>query len=446
MVAGLEAVPSKSKTPRNAGSKGHATAVVRRCGTPNLNELVPNLELKSSQFLLLNEERQYDFLAGSYLPAVEPSVSVPAGEASPEWPFEDDEQKNSTLFNTVRQLKIKFPKPHGKHSEGECANGYFVKVCQHSSENEITTGKVYCHNQDCEVSANRNGNVRFNSLFYGKRESLDVETGELEKLGIAKLAENFDTLWFVATAPKHLHRLLGSVEYLQAMHRAAIFTVKSMLEKIGIPAFDKAVSVPIKMYFHPAGDKNPDEYLPHLNYGVLNCFLKDGKLYSGKRYIPRKWFTSDYFRELYLQKLNEYLGFDIWEGLQKRQLDFNVSVRKKEEPERVMHSWAYFSRIFPKFVRLHDGKRFLPKSLGLLAPANTERLKEVLKSLPEVQRLQPNCGKGIANDPCNFTVLTSVTEDGLKAAIRLHVQRCLTGALGGNNLKMVSHRALEPPS
>jgi hypothetical protein len=400
-------------------------------------EEIPASAPQSSQFLLLNGERQYDYIAGKYLPAVEP-VKVPV---------EVPEKENTSLplFNLVRQMGIHFPKPHGIHRNGECSNGYFVKVCQHIQEKDVTVGKVYCHRQDCEVSQHRNSNVRFNSLFYGKRDSLDNETGEIEKLGIAKLAENFDTIWVVFTLPKHLHHLLASVDYLQKWHKACYRVIRFMLEKNGIPANDKATLVPIKQYFHPNGDKAPSVYLPHLNYGIINCFYRNGKLFAGKRYFSKKWFTEGTFREAYLEEVNKEFGFNIWEGMEEKQLDMHVEIRKRENPAEVIHSWGYFSRIFPSFTRLHEGKRFLPKSLGLLSPRNTGKLKEVLRNLPEIERLRPSCGQGTIEKPCEFRVLNSVTEEGVKIAMRLFRSGGLSGWVQVNNLNKVAHKTTADP-
>lgn len=401
-------------------------------------EIADQIPKSMPQFLLLNEERQYDFISGSYVPAVEP-VGVPA-EDEPE-----QQGENLPLFNLVRQLKIKFPKYHSKHSKGECANGYFVRVCQHTEENNIVAGKVYCHRQDCEVSSSRNSNVRFNSLFYGKRDSLDKDTGEIEKLGIAKLAENFDTIWVVFTLPKHLHKLLASVDYLQKWHKACYRVIRFMLEKNGIPANEKATLVPIKQYFHPNGDREPETYLPHLNYGILNCFYRNGKLFTGKRYFSRKWFEDGTFRKLYLDEVNKEFGFDIWEGMQEKQLDMHVEVRKRENPAEVIHSWSYFSRVFPGFTRLHEGKRFLPKSLGLLSPRNFSKLKEALRNLPEISRIKPSCGKGTVECPCEFRVLTSQNEEGLKSAIRLYFERGYGLGSGDPMFKKVARKTTADP-
>ena len=401
-------------------------------------EIADQIPKSMPQFLLLNEERQYDFISGSYVPAVE-SLETPAEDVP------EKQGENLSLFNLVRQLQIKFPEYRSRHSNGECANGYFVKVCQHTEENNVVAGKVYCHRQDCEVSYTRNSNARFNSLFYGKRDSLDNETGEIEKLGIAKLAENFDTIWVVFTLPKHLHNLLASVDYLQKWHKACYRVIRFMLERNGIPANDKATLVPIKQYFHPNGDKDPSVYLPHLNYGILNCFYRDGKLFAGKRYFSRKWFEDGTFRRIYLEEVNKEFGFNIWEGMEEKQLDMHVEVRKRENPAEVIHSLSYFSTIFPGFTRLHEGKRFLPKSLGLLSPRNFSKLKEVLRSLPEISRIKPSCGNGSPEDPCEFRIFTSQNEEGLKTAIRLYFERGNRRVLGDPMFKEASLKTTADP-
>lgn len=357
---------------------------------------------------------------------------------------EKREQKELPLFSVVNQLKLKFPEASPKHLEGECSTGFFARVCQHTEHEHFVAGKMYCGRQDCEPSSNRNSSRRFDKLFYGDKESLSEETGELKKLGISKLVENFDTIWFVFTVPDHLHILLFSTDYLNRMHRAAYKVVRKMLEANGIPDDGKTL-VPIKGYFHPNGDKDGDKFKPHLNYGVVNCFYRDGRLIGGKRYFSKKWFEEETFRDLYLEELNKEFGFNIWEGYDKKPLNFFVEIRKKEEVQKVMHSWSYFSRVFPNFTRLHNGRRFLPKSLSLLAPKNVSKLKEVLDKLPETSRSVPNCGKGTVEEPCSFIVLAAKSEEELKKSLlRFKGASASPSILKIGQLKPV-YQGLEPP-
>lgn len=316
-----------------------------------------------------------------------------------------DVGKTSQFFlGLLKEEQISLPLPSPKHTEEECKRGYIARFCcEHNkdqSKAEVTP--LYCGKLSCKPSSHSLGNRRLKHLIDGTKKVNG------ESLGFKKLIEHYNLSVWVFTLPQHLRHLLYETKYLNAWNRANIRFLGEVYRANGM---NKRGVLPIKCFFHPNGDLNPEEYKPHLNYLIPNVYCANGKIYKLKSYFPSYFFKERTWRYRYRQCVEEELGFSLFEGMEEKELNFFHEVRETKE-ER-LHACTYFSRIFPNFARLNRGKLFNPRNIGLLNSKNANMLAYVLSQLDEVKGDSCSGIKGVDTSACEWIGITAVTEEAL---------------------------------
>lgn len=367
------------------------------------DQFLTQLEPSPSSQYELEPASQLDWVAGKYVPR----LSVERVHQTPT----QSTDARQTVLQLTRELQLQLPVERSVHSKGECQRGVKATWCQHTKEkHSVTVVPLFCGKGSCKKSEQRNGNRRVDRLLNGKTEKI-TELGELKSLGINKLVAAYDLGVMVFTLPEHLRLLLSSTEYLNRWNRACYKLLVRMLRKNGA---NKKALYAVKCYLHPTNDEGK-EYKPHLNYIFPLVYLKDGKAYKQKSYFPRSWFKETYWREEYKKEVEKELGFSIFEGLEEKEVNFFYEVRSKDHEK--YHAIKYFSRQFSGFTQL-NGKRWNPRSLGLLSPKHVADLQQLLELAPDVPAYAERCTVGTAhNEPCDWRELVADNEAALAGAL-----------------------------
>lgn len=368
------------------------------------DQFLTQLEPSPSSQYELEPASQFDWVAGRHVPR----LSV---ERVTQTPTQSTDARQ-TVLRLTRELQLQLPVERSIHSNGECQRGVKATWCQHTKEkHSVTVVPLFCGKGNCKKSEQRNGNRRVDRLLNGLTEKVN-DMGELKSLGINKLVSAYDLGVMVFTLPAHLRLLLSSTEYLNRWNRACYKLLVRMLRK---NSASKEAIYAVKCYLHPTNDEGK-EYKPHLNYIFPLVYLKDGKAYKQKSYFPRSWLKETYWREEYKKEVEKEFGFSIFEGLEEKEVNFFYEVRSKDHEK--YHAIKYFSRQFSGFTKL-NGKRWNPRSLGLLSPKHVADLQQLLELVPDVPAYAKRCTVGTAqNEPCEWRELVADNEAALAGALK----------------------------
>lgn len=360
----------------------------------------------TAQQYWLSTERQKDLFSGQFVPLVDAARNKQKEET------EEAISSKQLILRLERELQLELPVNSSIHHEQECKRGVKATFCQHSVDHgKYSVVPLFCGLGKCASSETRNSERRSNRFLYGKNDRISEENGEVTRLGVSKLVNNFDLGVMVFTIPEHLRKICSSVEYIKRWHKACLDILLRILRKNGAK---ESSLYAIKLYLHPNGEDS-SVWKPHLNYLFPLCHWTNGKIYRQKSYIPHSWLKGSYWREEYRKAIEKEFGFPIFDEGDEKELNFFYEVRV--EPERKAHAIRYFSRQFSGYT-LINGQRFNPRNIGLLSPKRAGDLEEILGQLPAGQGAAEYCRHGSDGDPCQWKAVVANNEAELDDVLK----------------------------